>query len=131
MKKIALLIAFALMGFTLQAQSYKLVIASDIPADAVTVLHQRFTQMLEAGGLSVADDGAVLEIKAADISSMVVNPNQNQVMLDIALVAKTGEVSETFNIKGVGQGEADAWLRAVKQILPRSKAASQFLEKLK
>ena len=119
------------MGFTLQAQSYKLVIASDIPADAVTVLHQRFTQMLEAGGLSVADDGAVLEIKAADISSMVVNPNQNQVMLDIALVAKTGEVSETFNIKGVGQGEADAWLRAVKQILPRSKAASQFLEKLK
>ena len=131
MKKIALLIAFALLGFSLQAQSYKLVVASDIPADAVTVLQQRFTQMLEAGGLSVADDGAVLEIKAADVSSMVVNPNQNQVMLDIALVAKTGEVSETFNIKGVGQGEADAWLRAVKQILPRSKAASQFVDKLK
>ena len=131
MKKIALLIVSALMGLSLQAQSYKLAFASDIPADAVEVLQQRFTQMLEAGGLTVADEGTLLEIKAADVSSMLVNPNQNQVMLDIVLVARAGEVSETFNIKGVGNGEADAWLRAVKQLLPRSKAASQFVEKLK
>ena len=131
MKKIVLLLVSALLGLSLQAQSYKLVFASDIPADAVEVLQQRFTQMLEGGGLSVADEGTPLVIKAADVSSMLVNPNQNQVMLDIVLEAKAGEVSDTFNIKGVGTGEADAWLRAVKQFLPRSKAAVQFVEKLK
>ena len=131
MKKIVLLLVSALLGLSLQAQSFKLVFAQDIPADAVEVLQQRFTQMLEGGGLTVADEGAVLEIKAADISSMLVNPNQNQVMLDILLEARTGEASHTFNIKGVGTGEADAWLRAVKQLLPRSKAAAEFVEKLK
>ena len=131
MKKIVLLVALLFAGLGLQAQSYKLVFAADIPADAVEVLQQRFTQMLEGGGLSVADEGTPLSVKAADVSTMLVNPNQNQVMLDILLEARAGEVSYTFNIKGVGTGEADAWLRAVKQLLPRSKAATEFVEKLK
>ena len=131
MKKIVLLVALLFAGLGLQAQSYKLVLADDIPSEAAQVLSQRFTQMLEGGGLSVADEGTLLSVKAADVSTMLVNPNQNQVMLDILLEARAGEVSHTFNIKGVGTGEADAWLRAVKQLLPRSKAATEFVEKLK
>ncbi len=131
MKKIVLLLSLLLAGVLAQAQSYKLVFASDIPEGAVEVLTQRFTQMLEGGGLKVAGEGILLEVKAADASLTTINPNSGQVLLEVALVAKAGEAAETFNIKGVGDGEADAWLRAVKQLLPRSKAAAQFVEKLK
>ena len=131
MKKIVLLLSLLLAGVFAQAQSYKLVFASDIPEGAVEVLTQRFTQMLEGGGLKVAGEGILLEVKAADASLTTINPNSGQVLLEVALVAKAGEAAETFNIKGVGDGEADAWLRAVKQLLPRSKAAAQFVEKLK
>jgi hypothetical protein len=34
-------------------------------------------------------------------------------------------------VKGVGADEADAWVRAAKQIVPRSKAAEAFVEALK
>ena len=54
-----------------------------------------------------------------------------QVALTVDLTAAVGKVQEVFPLKGVGENEADAWLRAVKQILPRSKAAQNFVEKLK
>ena len=40
-------------------------------------------------------------------------------------------VENTWPVKGVGSDEADAWLRAAKQILPRSKAAEAFMQQLK
>lgn len=131
MKKLLLMVCTLLASLGLQAQSYKLVFAEDIPAAAVEVLQQRFTQMLSGGGLSVADDGTPLEISANITSREETAGSLGQVALEIELVAAVGEVSETFNIKGVGDGDADAWLRAVKQLLPRSKTAQAFLDKLK
>ena len=55
----------------------------------------------------------------------------SQVALQLEIKAVAGEVEEVFPVKGVGENEADAWLRAVKQLLPRSKAARSFVEKLK
>ena len=40
-------------------------------------------------------------------------------------------MENTWPVKGVGSDEADAWLRAAKQILPRSKAAEAFMQQLK
>lgn len=132
MKKMMLAGLVLLLGAAAAfAQSFKPVVAADIPPAASEVLVQRFTQMLQGGGVAVADEGTPLHIKAADVSVTTVNPNSGQVLVEVVLEARAAEVSETFNIKGVGEGEADAWLRAVKQLLPRSKAATQFVEKLK
>jgi hypothetical protein len=54
---------------------------------------------------------------------------QRVVVLDI--VTTYGEIEETFNVKGVGKDDEDAWLRACKQVLPRSKQAQEFIQKLK
>ena len=86
----------------LQAQSYKLVLPEGIPADAAKV-----TSRVETPG------------------------SMSQTALTIDLVATAGDVVATFPIKGVGESDADAWLRAVKQLLPRSKNALEFVEKLK
>ena len=40
-------------------------------------------------------------------------------------------VENTWPVKGVGSDESDAWLRAAKQILPRSKPAEAFMEQVK
>ena len=131
MKRIVLSLCLLLAALGLQAQSYKLVFSEDIPAAAAEVLAQRFTQMLSSGGLSVADEGAPLEVSAKIASREQTGGSLGQVALEIELLASSGKVAETFNIKGVGDSEADAWLRAVKQLLPRSKTASAFVEKLK
>lgn len=130
MKKIALFLFLLLASLGLEAQTYRLVFADDIPAGAVEVLQQRFTQMLSGGGFSVADEGTPLEISARIISREETAGSLGQVALEIELVAAVGEVSETFNIKGVGDADEDAWQRAVKQLLPRSKTAQAFLQKL-
>ena len=112
------------------AQDYKIVADASIPAEASQVLVQRFTQMLTAGGFSVSEEGAdVLRLIPTVTSKMEVS--DGQVALSIDLKAAVGEISEVFPIKGVGENEADAWLRAAKLILPRSKAAQGFVEKLK
>ena len=112
------------------AQNYKIVADASIPAEASEVLVQRFTQMLTAGGFTVSDEGAdVLRLIPTVTSKMEVS--DGQVALSIDLKAAVGEVSEVFPIKGVGENEADAWLRAAKLILPRSKVAQGFVEKLK
>ena len=131
MKKIVLIVCGMLAGLVLQAQSYKLVFADNIPAPAVEVLGQRFAQMLQVGGLSVADEGKPIQISAKVSGRDQTGGSLGQVALEIALTAAAGDVSETFNIKGVGDSDADAWLRAVKQLLPRSKNALNFVEKLK
>lgn len=130
MKKIALILCLLLAALGLEAQTYKLVFAEDIPAGAAEVLQQRFTQMLSGGGFTVADEGTPLEISARIISREETAGSLGQVALEIELVAAVGEVCETFNIKGVGDADEDAWQRAVKQLLPRSKTAQAFLQKL-
>ena len=131
MKKILMMLACVLASLGLQAKSYKLVFADDIPAAAVEVLQQRFTQMLSGVGLSVADDGTPLEVTAKVVNREETAGSLGQVALEIELLASAPGASETFNIKGVGDDDADAWLRAVKQLLPRSKTAQNFVEKLK
>ena len=120
-----------LTGLALQAQSYKLVLPEGIPADAAKVLEQRFTQMLQGSGITLADDGAPLTVTAQVVSRVETPGSMSQTALTIDLVAKAGDVVATFPVKGVGEGDADAWLRAVKQLLPRSKTALEFVEKLK
>ena len=131
MKKIVCILFLFLTGLALQAQSYKLVLADDIPADAAKVLEQRFTQMLQGSGITWADDGAPLTVTAKVTSRVETPGSMSQTALTIDLVAKAGDVVATFPIKGVGESDADAWLRAVKQLLPRSKNALEFVEKLK
>lgn len=131
MKKIVLALCLSLAAIGLQAQSYKLVFADDIPSEATAVLQQRFTQMLSGGGLKVADDGKPLEVTAKIVNREETAGSMGQVALEIELQAIAGGVSETFAVKGVGDGVADAWLRAVKQLLPRSKNAQEFVKKLK
>lgn len=131
MKKIVCILFLFLTGLALQAQSYKLVLADDIPADAAKVLEQRFTQMLQGSGITWADDGAPLTVTAKVTSRVETPGSMSQTALTIDLVAKAGDVVATFPVKGVGESDADAWIRAVKQLLPRSKNALEFVEKLK
>ncbi len=130
MRKFILSVFLFLSAWGLQAQEYKLVADASIPAEAAQVLVQRFTQVLSAGGLSVKEDAAQTIRLVPTVTSRMEVSDSN-VALTIDLTATVGEVSEVFPIKGVGENEADAWLRAAKLILPRSKAATSFVEKLK
>ena len=137
MKKLALMLGlFLAFGLGMQAQSYKLVFGDSIPEPAREVLQQRFTQMLEAGGLTLApaasaDEAVVpLQVDAVVTSRMETPGAMSQIALTIDLTASVGDVSDTFPLKGVGSTEGDAWLRAVKQFLPRSKAAMDFVSRL-
>lgn len=131
MKRIVCILFLFLTGLALQAQSYKLVLPEGIPADAAKVLEQRFTQMLQGSGITLADDGAPLTVTAQVVSRVETPGSMSQTALTIDLVAKAGDVVATFPVKGVGESDADAWLRAVKQLLPKSKSALEFVEKLK
>ena len=130
MRKILLSVVLLLSAFVLKAQEYKIVADASIPAEATQVLVQRFTQMLTAGGFTVSEEGADIVRLIPTITSKMEVSNA-QVALTIELKAAVGEVSEVFPIKGVGESEADAWIRAAKLILPKSKAAQGFVEKLK
>ena len=131
MKRIVCILFLLLTAWALNAQSFKLVFSDNIPADARTLLAQRFEQMLKAGGLDVADDGELLMVEGKVTNRMETPGSMSQVVLHVDLIAKTAAVSETFSLKGVGEGDSDAWLRAVKQLLPKSKSALSFVEKLK
>lgn len=128
-KKILLSLFLLLGALVLKAQDFKVVADASIPSDAAQVLVQRFTQMLEAGGLTVVEEGADVITLTPTVTDRT--EVSGQVALTVDLKAAAGEVEEVFPIKGVGENEADAWLRAVKQILPRSKAAQSFVGKLK
>ena len=129
MRKFVLTLILLLAAFVARAQQYTLKADEAIPSEAASVLVQRFTQMLEAGGLTVVDEGADVITLIPTVTDRT--EVSGQVALTIDLKAAAGEVEEVFPIKGVGENEADAWQRAVKQILPRSKAAQSFVAKLK
>ena len=131
MKRIVSILFLLLTAWALNAQSFKLVFSDNIPADARALLAQRFEQMLKAGGLDVANDGELLMVEGKVTNRMETPGSMSQVVLHVDLIAKTAAVSETFSLKGVGEGDSDAWLRAVKQLLPKSKSALSFVEKLK
>ena len=118
-----LIITFALAALSIAAYAQSIHIGDEIPASAAT-LKPRLEQMLKDGGLADVNLNVTAVVKEkTQVASGVV------LMLDLILCS--GEVEEAFPLKGVGDNEADAFQRAVKQFLPRSKAAQNFMEKLK
>jgi len=136
MKKMILLVASMLLGGAAFAQTLSLSVPENVPEEARTVLVQRFTQMLQGAGVTVSEGGENLFIegKVTDRMETPGSASQTALSIDIrAYVLRDGEVlvENTWTVKGVGADEADAWVRAAKQIVPRSKAAEAFVEALK
>ena len=141
MKKILWAALLALTCLGAKAQDFRIEVSPDVPKEASALLVQRFTQMLEAGGLSVwtpseegeeAPDGLRTLSIGFEVTSRMDTPGSlSQVALNIELTASEGDIVQTFAIKGVGDDYGDAWLRAVKQVLPRSRDAQNFVGRLK
>ena len=141
MKKILWAALLALCCLGAKAQDFRIEVAAGVPEAASSLLTQRFTQMLEAGGLTVwspseeageAPEGLRTLSVSYEITSRMETPGSlSQVALGIELTAREGETVQVFTVKGVGDDEPDAWLRAVKQVLPRSRDAQAFVGRLK
>ena len=125
MKRAMLVFALLLTGLVAWAQN--ITIDENVPQAAVDVLQPRLVQMLQAG--SVAD--APLQVEARVVKQLETPGSLSQVALEIELTLRAGDAAETFLLKGVGENEADAWVRAMKQFLPRSKSAQGFVARLK
>lgn len=136
MKKMILLAAAALLSAAAFAQTLSLKVPENVPEAAREILVQRFTQMLQGAGVTVGEGGETLFIEGKVTDRMETPGSASQTALNIdirAYMVRGGEVlvENTWPVKGVGSDEADAWLRAAKQILPRSKAAEAFMQQLK
>ena len=136
MKKLSLLAALLLSGGAAFGQTLSLKVPDNVPEAAREVLVQRFTQMLQGAGVTVGEEGETLfvEGKVTDRMETPGSASQTALNIDIRAYMVRGDevlVENTWSVKGVGTDEADAWLRAAKQILPRSKAAAAFMEQLK
>ena len=136
MRKMILMAASALLSAGAFAQNLSLNVPDDVPEAAREVLVQRFTQMMQGAGVTVGTEGEPLRIDAVVTDRMVTPGSSTQTALSIDLRAYIlrGEevlVENTWQAKGVGTDDADAWLRAAKQILPRSKAAQAFMDEVK
>ena len=104
---------------------------TSVPSAAKEVLVQRFTQMLEAGGHSISADGEDIFV-FGEVKDRMETPGEiSQTALSVVVRAYCGAVVAEFPLKGVGADDSDAWLRAVKRLLPRSKEAQKFVEDLK
>ncbi|MBQ4389438.1 MAG: hypothetical protein II824_05650 [Bacteroidales bacterium] len=122
MKKLFLTLVLLLGAWAAYAQNIH--IGDEIPASAAAILKPRLEQMLKDGGVADVNLNVTAVVKEkTQVASGVV------LMLDLILCS--GEVEEAFPLKGVGDNEADAYERAMKQFLPRSKAAQNFMDKLK
>ena len=136
MKKLFLLAAAALLSVAVSAQTLSLKVPENVPEAAREVLVQRFTQMLQGAGVTVGETGETLIVEGTVTDRMETPGSASQTALSIdirACLVRDGEVlvENTWPVKGVGSDEEDAWLRAAKQILPRSKAAQTFMDTLK
>ena len=122
MRKLFLTLVLLMGAWVAYAQDIN--IGKEIPAEAAAILKPRIEQMLKDGG--VAD-------VSLNVTAIVKEKTQvaSGVVLVLDLILCSGEVEEAFPLKGVGDNEADAFQRAVKQFLPRSKAVQSFMEKLK
>ena len=136
MKRFLLLAAAALLSVAVSAQTLSLKVPENVPEAAREVLVQRFTQMLQGAGVEVGEAGETLIVEGVVTDRMETPGSSSQTALSIdikASVVRDGEVlvENTWPVKGVGSDADDAWLRAAKQILPRSKAAQTFMDALK
>ena len=136
MKRFLLLAAAALLSVAVSAQTLSLKVPENVPEAAREVLVQRFTQMLQGAGVEVGEAGETLIVEGVVTDRMETPGSSSQTALSIdikASLARDGEVlvENTWPVKGVGSDADDAWLRAAKQILPRSKAAQTFMDALK
>lgn len=116
----------AMLAFTC-AFAQNMTMGEGIPRAAVEVLQPRLVQMLQGGG--AAD--VPLQVEARVAKRLETPGSMSQVALEIELTLRSGEAAETFLLKGVGEDEADAWVRAMKQFLPRGKAAQGFVARVK
>ena len=131
MKQILTSFILSFFALTLSAQNVQLKLKGELPEDVQTILSQRFNQMLSSGGLTVGEEGAEVEVSIAEISRENAPGAVSQIALQIEVTASCGTVKEVFPLKGVGTDADDALLRAVKMLLPRSKASQAFVECLK
>ena len=136
MKRFLLLAAAALLSVAVSAQTLSLKVPENVPEAAREVLVQRFTQMLQGAGVEVGEAGETLIVEGIVTDRMETPGSSSQTALSIdvkASLVRDGEVmvENTWPVKGVGSDADDAWLRAAKQILPRSKAAQTFMDALK
>ena len=130
MKRFLAVATLALVTFYAMAQSFSISISGDVPEGAKEVLEQRFVHMLESGGFTVEADATPLNVVATINESMTTPGSMSQKVLVVDIKATAGEVEEIFTVKGIGKDMNDAWLRAVKQLLPSSRTAKEFLQKL-
>ena len=131
MKRLFAAAALVLVSLGAMAQSFSIGISGDIPGEAKELLVQRFTQMLESAGFTVEADAQTIEIIPTINESLTTPGSMSQKVLVLDIKARVGDVEEIFTVKGVGKDTNDAWLRAVKQLFPSSRAAKEFVEKLK
>lgn len=125
------------MALPLGAQTVTLRADEEIPAAAQEVLAQRFTQMLQQGGITTGESPWVLSLSVEETDRMETPGSVSQTALSLevrAALLHEGEeepaLVQAFPVKGVGSDRDDAVLRAVKQILPRSKASQAFVQEL-
>ncbi len=131
MKRMITVALLSLFALTLSAQNVQLKFPESLSDDVRTILTQRFSQMLSSGGMTVGEEGSIVEISLAEVSRENAPGTVAQVVLQLEVTASCGGVKEVFPLKGVGSDENDARLRAVKMLLPRSKSAQAFVECLK
>ena len=122
-----LFLSLVLLGSLVFAYAQDIKWGEGIPAVAADILEPRLEQMLSSAGLA----NVPLEVSATVTERMETPGSLGQVALVISLQLSSGEVSEQIPLKGVGQTEEDAWQRAMKQFLPKGKAAQNFVNKLK
>ena len=131
MKKFLSALLLVFVSMSLSAQSFSINIIGDVPESAANLMQQRFTQMLSVGGLKVQEGATPLQVSPIVVEQMATPGAMSQSVVVLAINAKAGDVEETFTVKGVGKNDDDAWLRAVKQLIPTSRTAREFVKKLK
>lgn len=101
MKKWIICVAMLLSAVTAWGQSYRIVVDPGVPAPAAEVLCERFTQMLEAGGLTVVAD--TVTVAQALTAQEKVAGNGSQALTAQEMVAGNG--SQAMSVQEmVGNG---------------------------
>ena len=133
MKRLVISIAVLLGGlFAAYGQSFCIELNGEIPGEAAEVLLQRVTHMLEGGEFTVSEEATdTVKVNASVVEHMTTPGAMSQSVLVLDIKTSYGEIEETFTVKGVGKNDNDAWLRACKQVLPRSRQSQEFVERLK
>lgn len=130
MKKFILAAALLFSVTCAFARDYTIIVDENIPQAASELLVQRFTQMFEAAGHKIVADSTPVQVSGTVTNRMETPGSMSQTALNIEVKAECDGAKVVFPLTGVGEDEADAWLRAVKRLLPRSKEAQAFMKEL-